>query len=219
MQLRNITLISTEHKESGKCSSDELHRILETINPDVIFEEETDDDKFQNYYANESSFTSLEIDCIKKYLKNHNIKHIPVDINSNFNYNELDYMFESFNKYDVYKEAIKEHCRLRDKEGFYYLNSEKCIELFDKTKAIEKQLIEFSGVKKNILLRIYTSFHKEHENRENTMLQNILNYSLANHFNQGVFLLGYAHRKSIIEKIEKFQFNEEIKLNWKFYTD
>ena len=74
-------------------------------------------------------------------------------------------------------------------------------------------------LKKIYYLRIYTSFHKEHENRENTMLQNILNYSLANDFNQGVFLLGYAHRKSILEKIEKFQSNEEIKINWKFYTD
>ena len=39
----NIVLISTEHREFGNCNSDELCKILESINPDVIFEEEPND--------------------------------------------------------------------------------------------------------------------------------------------------------------------------------
>lgn len=213
----NITLISTEHRESGKCNSDELYKIIETLNPDVIFEEETNDEKFQECYNKENSFNSLEVQSIKKFIQNHNIKHIPVDIKTNFNFREWDYMFETFKKYNVYKQTIKEHCKLRDKDGFSYLNSEKCMELFDKMKTTERQLIEFSGINRDELLRIYNSFHKEHDNREDAMLLNIYNYSKQNQYNQAVFLLGYAHRKSIIEKIRKYEPTENFKLNWTFY--
>ena len=213
----NITLISTEHRESGKCNSDELYKIIETLNPDVIFEEETNDEKFQECYNKENSFNSLEVQSIKKFIQNHNIKHIPVDIKTNFNFREWDYMFETFKKYNVYKQTIKEHCKLRDKDGFSYLNSEKCMELFDKMKTTERQLIEFSGINRDELLRIYKSFHKEHDNREDAMLLNIYNYSKQNQYNQAVFLLGYAHRKSIIEKIRKYEPTENFKLNWTFY--
>ena len=213
----NITLISTEHRESGKCNSDELYKIIETLNPDVIFEEETNDEKFQECYNKENSFNSLEVQSIKKFIQNHNIKHIPVDIKTNFNYREWDYMFETFKKYNVYKQTIKEHCKLRDKDGFSYLNSEKCMELFDKMKTTERQLIEFSGINRDELLCIYNSFHKEHDNREDAMLLNIYNYSKQNQYNQAVFLLGYAHRKSIIEKIRKYEPTENFKLNWTFY--
>lgn len=79
--MRSITLISTEHRASGKCNPDELLKIISTLNPDVIFEEETNDDVFRKYYDDfQNSSLSLEIQCIKKYLQNHNAKHIPVDI-------------------------------------------------------------------------------------------------------------------------------------------
>jgi hypothetical protein len=101
----NITLIATEHKESGKCNSDELYKIIESINPEVIFEEETNDEKYHKYYNEENSFKSLEIQCIIKYLKKYNIKKIPVDIEPNqyLSYREWDYMFETIMRYDVYK--------------------------------------------------------------------------------------------------------------------
>ena len=37
--MHNITVISTNHKEIGKCNSEELYKIVESINPEVIFEE------------------------------------------------------------------------------------------------------------------------------------------------------------------------------------
>jgi hypothetical protein len=217
----NITLISTEHKESGKCNSDELHKIIESISPDVIFEEEINDDTFQKYYNDEGSFKSLEVQCIKKYLQIHDIKHIPVDIGLNqyLTFREWDYMFDAFNKYVAYKQIVKDHCTLRDKEGFAYLNSERCSGLFEKMMITEKQLIEYSGINKNELLRIHKLFHKEHDCRENAMLLNIYNYSKENQYNQAVFLLGYAHRNSLIQKIIEYETNENLNLNWTFYND
>jgi len=47
MQSPRITLISTVHKEIGKCISFELSKIIESIKPDVIFLE-----AFENSYTN-----------------------------------------------------------------------------------------------------------------------------------------------------------------------
>jgi len=35
----NITLVCTAHKPLGNCNSEELYKIIEKINPEVIFEE------------------------------------------------------------------------------------------------------------------------------------------------------------------------------------
>ena len=217
--MHNITLISTEHVASGKCNPDELHKIIEPINPEVIFEELANGD-FCKYYSDlQNSFKPLEVQCIKKYLQN--TKHIPVDIEPNqcLSFREWDYMFDTFKKYDVYKKIENEHCALRDKEGFAYLNGKRCLELFDKMKITEKQLIAFSGINKNELLRIYELFHKEHDNREDAMLLNIYKYSKENQYNQAVFLIGYAHRKSIIQKIIAYEKMSETKLNWTFFNE
>lgn len=219
--MQNVTLISTEHVESGKCNSDELHKIIESINPDIIFEEETNDDTFQKYYNEENSFNSLEVQCVKKYLQNHVIEHIPIDIGlSQFvNFREWDYMFDNFKRYNVYNQIVKKHCTLRDKDGFTYLNSEECTELFEIMKSTERQIIDWSGINKNELVRIYNLFHQEHDNRENGMLQNIYYYSKENQYKRAVFLLGFAHRKSIIQKIKEHKTKETPKLNWIFYND
>jgi hypothetical protein len=35
----NITLVCTHHSEFGECNSDELYKIIELVQPNVIFEE------------------------------------------------------------------------------------------------------------------------------------------------------------------------------------
>ena len=71
-----VTLISTEHRESGKCNSDELRKIIESIYPEVIFEEQPDDEKYHSYYNGEDSSESLEIQTILKYKRDHDVSHI-----------------------------------------------------------------------------------------------------------------------------------------------
>jgi pheromone shutdown protein TraB len=216
----NITLIGTAHLEDGKCNSDELYNIIESINPEVIFEELPNYlfDKFYN--GKQISDEPTEVKCIKKYLQNHNIKHIPVDIDvsPNLSTSEISYMFNTFRKYDVYKKLEHEQHLLTAEEGFAYLNSKKCSELFDKKKIIEKNLMEF-GFNKNILFRIHKLFYEEQDNRENAMLQNIYNYSEENQYNQAVFLIGSAHRNSIMQKITEYESKEKLKLNWTFYNN
>lgn len=218
--MHNITLIGTVHSENGKCNSDELYKIIETIGPEVIFEELSNDlfDRF--YKGNQLSDESLEIKCIKIYLQNHNIKHIPVDIDvsPNLSTSEIEYMFNTFKKYDVYKKLDNEQNLLTAKDGFAYLNSNNCSELFEKKKITEKNLMEF-GINKNLLFHIYKLFHEEHDNRENIMLQNIYNYSKENQYNLAVLLIGSAHRNSVMQKITEYETKEKLKLNWTFYKN
>ena len=55
--------------------------------------------------------------------------------------------------------------------------------------------------------------------RENAMLKNIYNYSKENQFNQAVFLIGTSHKKSIMQKITKYEKKSEVKLNWTMYEN
>lgn len=213
--MRNITLISTNHTESGKCNSDELYKIIESINPEVIFEELASK-TFDYYYNGILTCESLEVKCIKKYLKNYRIKHHPVDI-ANPNRPSIErLMFEEFEKDTEYKKIKSKHNILKSHNGFGYLNSDICIDLVKKWTLEEKRIVE-TATYKDKFLHIYELFFKEVDNRENVMLQNVYNYSKENQYNQAVFLLGCGHRKSIIEKITQCKKLSEIKLKWMIF--
>lgn len=57
------------------------------------------------------------------------------------------------------------------------------------------------------------------EEYENSMLRNIYSYCKKNQFDTAIFMCGSAHRKSIIEKIGKFNVLEEISLKWKIFEN
>jgi len=64
---------------------------------------------------------------------------------------------------------------------------------------------------------IYQKSNDDIDAYENSMLRNIYVYCKEKLFNKAIFMCGSAHRKSIIEKIEKYNIEENLKLNWKFY--
>jgi hypothetical protein len=230
----NITLIGTIHQELGNCNSDELYKIIESISPDVIFDELSSSsfdmyysDSFDIYYANSILLNRhppevpLEVKCIKKYRQNYNIKIFPVDIDvrqklSKYQ-DEIFFMVRTFLKYEDYRKLENEKESLIAKEDFHCLNSDNFLDFLEKKEVIEKKIME-SEIQKNRLLDIYKLFHAEqNDNRENAMLQNIYNYSKRNQYNQAVFLIGAEHRKSIIQKIREYGKLSEIKLNWTMY--
>ncbi len=218
----NITLIATNHSEFGKCNSNELCNIIATINPEVIFEELSPILFNFIYNSNSNNLTPdivTEIKCVKKYLKNHNISHEPVDIDLRYiSDKEQDWMFDIFEKYDAYKKIDYEQYLLAKKNGFDFLNSKKSMDLSEKQKIIKTNIIEVDN-QKNELSRIYKLFNLQDDIRENAMLKNIYNYSKENQFNQAVFLIGTAHKKSIMQKITKYEKQSEVKLKWTMYGD
>ena len=231
----NITLIGTHHSEIGKCNSDELYKIIESISPEVIFEELPTDafnmfysDSFDIYYVNRilrnrrPPEVPLEVKCVKKYKQYYNIKIIPVDIDVRQKLaqyqDEISFMFSIFFKYEDYQKLDNEKEALIAQEGFHYLNSDRFLDFLEKKEVIEKNIME-TEIQKNRLFDIYKLFHTvQYDNRENAMLENIYNYSKENQYNQAVFLIGAEHKKSIMQKIQEYEKKEEYKLNWKFYN-
>jgi len=225
----NITHISTCHSEQGKCNSDELYKIIEYINPDVIFQELSRklfdfyySNSFDRFYINRilqnqrPPYVFLEVICVKKYLQSHNIKlPVPVDIDiCLLSEKQREDMLASFRKNKDYKKLFDDMFLSMTLEGFDYLNSDKCIDLIEQMKIIGKNIVELE-INKDMYC-IYKLFYEEDNIRENAMLENIYNYSKENQYNQAVFLIGAGHRKSIMKKITEYEKISEIKLNWSY---
>ena len=216
--MHNINLVCTFHSESGKCNADELYKIIEHINPDVIFEELTPNLYDILYNKNMLAESApLEINCIRMYKQQHTIKNIPVDIEVNSTFSEnIHLAFALFKKYDICNEIENEQKKKIEQDGFDFLNSDEYSDLVEKQRSVESRILE--DVNNNQLNKIYKSFYKDQDCRENIMLNNIYAYSKENNYNQAVFLIGASHRSSIIRKIAEYQLKEEIKLNWTFYS-
>ncbi|TZF85669.1 hypothetical protein FW774_00905 (plasmid) [Pedobacter sp. BS3] len=226
----NVTLISTKHADSGLCNSVELHKIIEKICPEVIFLE-ADDKTYSKYdqlrFSQYGVYSEkLEISAIQRYSENHNFEYIPVENHNNipdsFIKSDLRTVFETVeNLNDInghnYRVLSDKNCEYVRMYGFQYCNNSKAMGITSEiADAVQKGLQTINNEK---LSKIYKNWLDINEYREDAMLLNIYNYSKQKKYNQAVFLLGYAHRKSIIEKIKKYEPTENFKLNWTFYND
>ncbi len=211
--MHNITFISTVHKENGKCNADELCEIIKKISPEVIFLEALD----QTYSNYESSLFSsfgvfhkkLEIKALQKYNFNTSFEYVPVLDNG---------MSEAFErKYNIVCED-KELQKLIDnlnslagEQGFKFLNSVESIRLHDEMRMLEASILNGSEINK--------AANEDIDAYENSMIRNIYSYCKSREFNTAIFMCGAAHRKSIIEKIEKLKAQEETDISWTIFQN
>jgi hypothetical protein len=206
--MHNIIFISTIHKEIGKCNADELCMIIETLKPDVIFLEAVD----ETYSAYENHLFStygvyhkkLELSAIQKYNHTHSFDYVPVCEN---------YLSAAFHKKsrivsenrDLQK-LIDNSISLAETYGFNFLNSLESINLQEEMRMLESQILSDSDLDRKV--------KEDIDAYENPMIQNIYLYCKNHQFNTAIFMCGAAHRKSIIEKIQKVNAQEHLKLNW-----
>ena len=214
----NITLVCTMHEKLGKCNADELYQIIDAISPQVIFEELTKDLSDIAYKGPRHPKEPPEVESIKRYLLNHNIQQIPVDIALNYRVidPQIDFMLNSFNEYQAYREIENEQYAMTEQYGFRFLNSNQYYELFERKKNLEEDLINFS-INKNQLTRIRKLFYEVQDTRETKWLENVYEYSKKYSYEKAIFFCGAAHRKSIMQKILELEAKESYKLNWTFY--
>ncbi|HMK18316.1 MAG TPA: hypothetical protein VK492_08955 [Chitinophagaceae bacterium] len=210
----NITLIFTHHGDLGeKCNSDELYKIIKSINPEVIFWEFPavlfdmlcKEEGHSNYTPETKTFKWL--------LQNSSIKHFPVDIDSNPNLS-FDEIENTFKKYHVYKNLIDDIQNGIELDGYTFLNSKKCEKLYEEKKIMEKKFLRFIGF--TGLIHMYKLFYEEVDDREYAIIKNIYNHSKENQYNHGVLIIGAAHRPSLKQKIKEHKTKEKLKLNWIF---
>lgn len=209
-----IIVLSSFHMINGKLNPNELYKIIEKIQPDVIFEE-LPSHVFDVIYSEGNKPKTIEAITIKEYLKTHQVTHIPVDTYEK-NYSSL---FKGFDiiaeKNNEYIKLLNEQLTMIGKYGYSFLNSATFDELMDKMQNIEENVL--SEINDERLSKQYRGEKNLHINREKEMIKNIYNYSKLNQYNRALFICGAEHKKSIIKVISNREENEELKLNWKFY--
>jgi hypothetical protein len=213
--MRNITLISTFHEEKGLCNVSNLHQILERARPEVIFLEIPP--SFFNQYFKEKDRSNLESNAVNRYLELHSAELVPVDVY------EVPEDFDAenerlFQKFDAvgseYRMRIDQNSRHIERYGFAYLNSKYCIDFW--LDLYELMDVEIDKIGEKELLRTYECWKDVNEHREREMIKNIQKYSEEHEFNTGIFLIGSAHRRSIIEKSESLSLRNSVTLDWNF---
>lgn len=209
--MHNITFISTMHKELGKCNAEELYKIIEKLSPEVIFLEAVD----ETYSAYEIHLFSiyevyhkkLEISAIQKYSLNTSFKYVPVCENGLSDAFHRKIKIVCQNK--ELQQLIDNFNSLAANHGFEFLNSLECINLQEEMRELESRILNDSEIDKIV--------KEDIEAYENPMIRNIYSYCNENHFTSAIFMCGSAHRKSIIEKIEKYKTEEYMNISWNIF--
>lgn len=209
--MQSITLISTIHKEIGKCNADELFKVIAEISPEVIFLEALES-TYSNY--EQSLFSSfemyskkLEIHAIQKYCQEKSFQYVPVldkGLSDAFD-NKYNTVCESI---DLQK-LIDNFNSLSARNGFQFLNSIKAMDLQSEMRILEKNLLNNNEMQRMAEDDICLY--------EDTMVRNIYSYCKENLFNTAIFMCGVAHRKSLINKIADYNARKGINLNWIYY--
>jgi hypothetical protein len=213
--MNKLVLIGTKHQEDGLINSNELLKIIDKINPTVVFEEIPP--SFHDLYYRSKERSNLESKAIINYLVHHTVKQIPVDY-----YNIPNSFFENTGKVHeiverrsyTYRDLIDHNKRMAAKNGFKYLNSEDYerieyeinTEILDVVKLInDKRYSEY-----------WNTWLEIEQIRENKMLDTIYEYSMVNQYDIGVFFIGAGHRKSIISKIKNRSIIKNDSMKWEY---
>lgn len=204
-----IVLISTVHKEIGKCNSEVLYKIIESIKPDVIFLEELEGNYSQYDRMKFSQFgvykERLELKTIQAYSQNNTFDYVPVlDVGLS---DEFDTKVKIVSENKDYQRLLDDYTLLESDYGFEFLNSNKSIILQEEMRQLENHIIDNENFHQQVNASI--------DEYENSMLRNIYSFCKEGKFNTAIFMCGAAHIKSIIEKINA----SESKIHWTFYNE
>jgi pheromone shutdown protein TraB len=209
------------HLENGKCSSEELYKIIEKTNPEIIFEEfdisRTEDEYYRNGHYKRQDTCTIETAAIMKYLQHHQIVHIPVDtyVITDNQQKDIEYMYNKLlrSNTEYYNLSTMPYI-FSSQQGFSYFNSQECKELFEKIHIVEEKTVK--SMNDEMLLNTYKLWQLITDNRENEMLKNIYDYSANHSYSNAIFVIGAEHRKSIIAKIQEYEKNGGLSLNWNY---
>lgn len=207
----HITFISTVHKEIGKCSADELCKILEGITPEVVFLEALDDtySKYQqDTFSNFGVFhEQLEIRAIQKYSSISQFEYVPV-LGKGLT-NSFEEKFNLVCQNIHFQKMIDNFNSLAFMKGFDFLNSEESIKLHEEMRIYGDGILMDSELNQ--------TFNNDIDKYENSMMSNIYSFCKTTKFNNAVFMCGVAHRQSIINKIESFKGKGSSDIGWDIY--
>ena len=218
--MRKITLVCSVHRENGLCNAEELLKILRAIEPEAVFEEIRPSD-LDSYYKTK---WSLEAQAITKYRESKVFRQVPVD-----RYDMSEKLLAEIKRdvdcvFDFVEKTSQEYLLLQEehdssvhRQGFKYLNSVACATRMARISEIEEETI--IGTRDQGLIRALERWRHAIQRRELEMIGNIYEYCRENVFDTGIFLVGAAHKTSILKEIEKYASTEAVPINWNFAYD
>lgn len=195
--MKRVSVVFTEHEENGLATISELLAILERVKPEVIFLE-CPPEAFDNYLK--GSHAKLEPAAVSRYREVHPVDLIPVDLPTPeaaffSNYRDL---IERMHRTDpMHDQFANRHKQYVNAHGFTYLNSTHCSDLFSKRH--EAVLASIDKINDHKLAECYDSWITTNKLRDTAMMTNIANYCRLAQFRRAAFLVGAAHRLSIVE--------------------
>lgn len=211
-----ITLICATHRESGKCNVNELIKILQSVGPEVIFDEIRSAD-FESSYSDESKHT-LEMRAIREYLKGRKAQQIPVDdYEATEGFGPHIRALEGFvaSRSGAYSDVMDEICQKQFELGFNYLNSSALVSSIKQSERLYQEIISKYGNDhaKNKLSELNDLIRE----RDASMLENIYRYCGGSDFMEGAFLVGAGHLPSILDGIERRMNVQQTIVAWRFW--
>ena len=177
-----------------------LYAILEKLQPEVIFLEVPCVPADQPFELDATQ--NLECATVAEYQNHHPVILHPVDNptpEDSFFRRHDEIVVEAVHKsydfhhlYHEWQECIK-------REGFQYLNSER---ISHNERVRNEAMVTWLEKQNN---KCFSDFYEKwlatNEQRDRAMVDRIYQYCLSNDFNHAVFLVGAAHRESIIRKV------------------
>ncbi len=194
-----ILLVATIHDELGLATISALHAILERVRPEVIFLEVP---SVAVAGPSEGSRSNLEPSAVRRYCEGKDVDLVPVDLPT-----PEESFFRDFRYLDRRIVATSpSYCRLVDQNshdiatyGFPYLNSDRCSKAW--SDIYEAMQIAVQRLKHDTRLReILESWKHTNELRDSAMLKGVDEYCLRSSCENGVLLVGAAHRQSLLSK-------------------
>jgi hypothetical protein len=208
----HISLIATYHAERGAVTASALLAILERIQPVVVFAESS---RTHVDVWEDGSLGTVESLAVARYANTHSIDVVPVDsqlpASSFFEaWKETSRVIERTSP--KYRHLIDLNTQRICEGGFVYLNSDESNQAWADIYCEELETIEYCGDSR--LRDTYAQVRDVNERREQEMLRNIRAYCASATQTRCVFLVGAAHRKSLIEKISALGETVTPRIEW-----
>jgi hypothetical protein len=166
---------------------------------------------FERCYIHQNMST-LETDAISAYIQNKDIKHIPVV----GTVHDIDAKIRFMSKNELYLSLYNELIMMEAQFGFPFLNSAECESIFDRISTMEQTFLEERD--DDMLYQICNRCDMEIDRYENEIINNIYQYSRMNSYDRAILLLGAAHRKSVLNKIDRLIGQQELILYWNTFN-
>jgi len=195
--MKRVSVVFTEHEESGLVKATGLLAILERIKPKVIFLE-CPPAAFDNYLSD--THAKLESTAVNRYRANNSVELVPVDLPTPpaaFFSNYRDLIERIARTGPEYDRFASWHRQYIGAYGFAYLNSAHCSDLFSKRH--EAVLTAIARLADPKLAECYDLWNTTNKFRDAAMMTNIESHCRRASFSRAAFLVGAAHRQSIVD--------------------